>query len=343
MVDLILMNETDVREIIVRPLLHRLGYLHGSENHIRTEYPLRYSRQFLGRKKPKTDPALRGRADYICDVVGVARFVVEVKAPSEQIDLDAIEQAFTYAAHPEIAAAVFMLTNGKEFKVFSLLDPRQPLLAWSYDETESMWIAIKNCISPSALRAKSEIQKKHMGKPLGIGLGTRALIVGGVLTYTDYESDDELHSQALQAIKGMRASAIGDFIERSADGRIRSRLRLAGPTPEWDTLNRMAGVEAFDFETSDEYISSSIEAPTIFQGVAYFSLAAGTPIGGGFPGIPAGTKLPCSLNASAFSQAIGFLEGTEFRGIFTIEYSISVPGGPISTMFSDGICYIRLM
>lgn len=49
------MNETDVREIIVRPLLHRLGYEHGTVANIRTEVPLRYDRAFLGRKQPKRD------------------------------------------------------------------------------------------------------------------------------------------------------------------------------------------------------------------------------------------------------------------------------------------------
>jgi len=45
------MNETDVREIIVRPLLERLGYRHGTQATIRTEVPLRYDKAFLGRKE----------------------------------------------------------------------------------------------------------------------------------------------------------------------------------------------------------------------------------------------------------------------------------------------------
>ncbi len=54
------MNETDVREIIVRPLLQRLGYAHGTIANVRTEVPLRYDRAFLGRKQPKKDPPLAG-------------------------------------------------------------------------------------------------------------------------------------------------------------------------------------------------------------------------------------------------------------------------------------------
>src|SRR5687768_3447727 len=69
------MNETDVRETIVRPFIHALGYAYGTPNHIRTEYPLRYGKTFLGRKNPSKDPDLRGRADYICEVVSHGRWV----------------------------------------------------------------------------------------------------------------------------------------------------------------------------------------------------------------------------------------------------------------------------
>lgn len=57
------MNETDVREIVVRPLLTRLGYAHGTHANIRTEVTLKYDHAFLGRKDPKKDPPLAGRAE----------------------------------------------------------------------------------------------------------------------------------------------------------------------------------------------------------------------------------------------------------------------------------------
>jgi hypothetical protein len=71
------MTEADVREEIVRPLLQQLGYQRGTDNNIRTEVTLRYARQFLGHKK-SNDPDLVGRADYICEVISLARWVVEV-------------------------------------------------------------------------------------------------------------------------------------------------------------------------------------------------------------------------------------------------------------------------
>src|SRR4051812_30708233 len=92
-------NETDVRENVVVPLLKRLGYTRDSSNDIITEQPLSYPKLSLGRKKP-SDPVLRGRPDYILDVEGRLRWVLEVKAPDEQITTDVREQAWSYSAHP---------------------------------------------------------------------------------------------------------------------------------------------------------------------------------------------------------------------------------------------------
>lgn len=112
------MNETDVREVVVHPLLHLLGYQQGSEADIRTEVSLKYGRTFLGRKDSKRDSELRGRADYICDVIGYGRWIVEVKSPREHLSAEHANQAHTYAAHPEVGAICYLLTNGREFKIY---------------------------------------------------------------------------------------------------------------------------------------------------------------------------------------------------------------------------------
>jgi hypothetical protein len=74
-------SEADVREEILAPLVRKLGYRKGSENNVSRETTLRYDRNFLGRKKPKSDPKLRGHPDYICEVRGIGRWVIEAKSP----------------------------------------------------------------------------------------------------------------------------------------------------------------------------------------------------------------------------------------------------------------------
>jgi hypothetical protein len=102
----------------VRPLIEGLGYGHDAETRILTEKILRYDRSFLGHKNPKKDPPFAGRADYICEVISFGRWVVEVKSPSKELSQDVVEQAHTYAMHPEIAASFFLITNGRKFCLY---------------------------------------------------------------------------------------------------------------------------------------------------------------------------------------------------------------------------------
>lgn len=184
------MNETDVREIIVRPLLNRLGYAHGTVANIRTEVPLRYDRAFLGRKQPKRDPPLAGRADYICDAISYGRWAVEVKAPSHPLTQDDVEQAHTYCAHPEISAAYFLLTNGRTFRLYATARLEQPILAWEFDDTEQKIMNLHNIVGYQAIRKLTEITRHDTNKPLGAGLPSEVKIVGGDVTYGEHHSDN---------------------------------------------------------------------------------------------------------------------------------------------------------
>ena len=62
------MGEADVREEVLAPLVRELGYRTGTEFDIIREQSLRYPKIFLGRKNPKKDAELRGKADYILEV-----------------------------------------------------------------------------------------------------------------------------------------------------------------------------------------------------------------------------------------------------------------------------------
>jgi hypothetical protein len=67
-IDLSKFNEQDVREEILAPIIRCLGYRRGTSNDVIRELSLRYPRIFLGRKKSKKDPIIRGEADYIFDI-----------------------------------------------------------------------------------------------------------------------------------------------------------------------------------------------------------------------------------------------------------------------------------
>lgn len=341
--DFSLMNETDVRELIVRPLIQKLGYEPGTPNNVRSEVPLTYAKRMLGHKKPKTDHAMSGLADYICEVISHGRWTIEVKAPHIELSQKDWNQAFSYASHPEIAAAHFLITNGKKFRVYSMVEPTTPILEWKIENYAEMWVNIQNVLGPAQIRARFVKELRHRGKALAVGLGSSAEVLGGRLDYHDYEASDPNQAKALQQFEGLRANVESGYIRRNESGLICSYLKIVGPTAQWDEINKMAGVTGYNFSTSDDFISTEKEHPTIFQGLSHFTLPAGSPIGG-FPGVPRGfNSLPVAINATAFTQAVGFLIGNTMRGVFSIEYAIQIIAGiQIPPFKSWGEFYINV-
>ena len=53
------LNEADIREEVIAPLIRTLGYRSNTEHNVTREWPLRYPYNYLGRKNPKKDPFCR--------------------------------------------------------------------------------------------------------------------------------------------------------------------------------------------------------------------------------------------------------------------------------------------
>lgn len=347
------MNETDVREVIVRPLLHALGYRQGTEANILTEKTLRYSKIFLGRKKPDKDPDLIGRADYICEVVSFGRWVVEVKSPKAELTIDDAHQAHTYAAHPEVAAIFSLLTNGREFRLYKISEPEQPILSWKTEETERYFVNIANLLSPDAVKRRVFIPV-DLGKPLAIGFNSTIEMIGGFLVYERHKATAPIFA-TVSNMAGMRASVTGKTVYRKPDGRIEGELELAGPYSVFDYINRSAGIGTYLFSTSDEYISVNREKPTIFQNVFTATIVPGTD----FPALPGsppgvtGYRLPFGMSMAAYTEAVGYIDKDRFIGTFEITYDIRfsnvppqatlrVPIPQQADLYSEGTFDIRI-
>lgn len=125
---------------------------------------------------------MRGRADYECGVISYGRWVVEAKAPSQELTREDAELAHTYAAHPEIAADLYLLTNGREFRVYQTSMPERPALVWTLSETIDRFDIIDNILGPDAVKKRAQREKIDIAKPLGKGIGSKVKIVGGVIT-----------------------------------------------------------------------------------------------------------------------------------------------------------------
>lgn len=320
------MNETDVREIIVRPLLSRLGYAHGTQANIRTEVSLRYDRAFLGRKNPAKDPPLRGRADYICEAISYGRWVVEVKGANEDLSQDDAEQAHTYCAHPEIAASHFLLTNGRLFRLYVTGELSKPLLEWSYADTDQHLMTLFNILGYEAVKRRAGLIRHDVEKPLGPGLPSALRIVGGEVTYGDHWSDHPLLGS--EAITGSVAAVTGGSVLRLEDGRIQARVGIRSPYQQLAELNRLAGLDDYEFLTADEFISSDPARPTILQNVVEGRLPPGAKFRP-MPGMPEIT-LPVGFSFTAYTEATGYVRDGEFQGMLAFDYDYQIIRGPRS-------------
>jgi hypothetical protein len=306
------MNESLVRERIVSPFIERLGYGVAGPERVRHEKPLKYS---LGRKK-KTDRVQRGRCDYVCEVESYGRWVIEANGGSETLITDDAEQAHTYAHHPAVGGFFYMVTNGGLFRLYDR-DPNRPIMEWTLSEMDAKWPTIENLLGPDAIRRRARSYEIDIGKPLAQGLGSKATIVGGFLTYDEYKVNNPEAAKKLEQITGLRGTFTGGEVIRTETGLIRARVVIVGPYKEWDDLNKAAGITGYDFESAVESISTDPDQPTIFQGTMKGKLDIGQVMR--LPGLPP-QRLPMGIIMTARTEAVGFIERDRFKGTFRIAH-----------------------
>jgi len=308
-IDFTQLNETDIREEILAPLLRRLGYRSGTNNNIIREQSLRYPRFFLGRKKPNTDPELRGKADYICEVDRRIRWTIEAKTPAAEISLDDIEQAFTYASHPEVRAVYFCLCNGREFKIFQSNQGPEvpPILSIKYEDFNEKFFVIENLLRPTSILKNQPTQIPDLGRPIGPGLRSLVRITGGYIEYLE----DSLN---LPYLKGLIGTITDGAVERDENGRLIAFVNTRSPFAAMQRLNERLGISRLELLSNDETVSEDPCKPSKFslsqrvlfpKGERIFNLATWSEI-----------ELPfnIAINTETFVQ--GVLMGQEFKGTF---------------------------
>jgi hypothetical protein len=216
--------EAAVREEIIAPILKALGYRSNSDNDILYELNLRYPRDYLGHKKPDTDPPIRGKADYVCYAGKRVSWVVEAKSSESEIALDEIEQAFTYARHPEFRAVYFCLCNGREWCVYATDGSSEapPLLTIDPRDPRAATRDLESLLGPAALQSRFAAVAADSLPPIGPGLLSFAQITGGSTTYDRCTPD-------LPSMRGLTLSVTGGAIQRLNTGELYAYWEARGP------------------------------------------------------------------------------------------------------------------
>ncbi|MCA6085401.1 DNA methyltransferase [Candidatus Endomicrobiellum agilis] len=139
-------KEDSVKEIIILPILERLGYKR--ENIIRSK-SLKHPFLKVGSKKRSVklipDYVLKVKDNFVC--------VLEAKAPNQKvINSDNVEQAYSYAFHPEIKSIYFALCNGLEFSLFRTLSTDEPILYFKIEDIDENLEKLIALLSPSSFQ-----------------------------------------------------------------------------------------------------------------------------------------------------------------------------------------------
>ena len=302
------MNESDIREEIIAPLLRHLGYRSGTENTIIREQALSYPKSFLGRKK-NNDPILRGRADYICIAKGRVKWVIEAKAPDSELDKEVEEQSWSYANHAEIRAVYFCLTNGKEFRIFQTNKGPEvgAIFCCKYEEIQQSLIIIENFLSPDAiLRDHPEREIDHR-PPLGPGLRSLVRITNGFITFSS-------NTLNLQPMSGLTMSVTQGSVERNENDKLEVYMETIVPFQSLQRLNEKLGLHSLRLMSESTSLSTDSTAPSTFISTTYHVLPQGESVLNLLTWCE--EPFPMNIRTRAVTAASGHLVGNIFQGKF---------------------------
>lgn len=139
-------KEDSVREVIINPILKALGYSAFGENKIIRSKNLKHPYIQFGTKRESVNII----PDYLCEVEGNSKFILDAKSPSECITTGKnVEQAFSYAIHREVRVQIYALCNGINLIIYHV-DKLEPLLDIKINEIENRWDEVYKILSPIA-------------------------------------------------------------------------------------------------------------------------------------------------------------------------------------------------
>jgi len=323
------MNEADVREEVICELVKTLGYRTGTSADVVREQGLRYSHLYIGRKDPQRDPVLRGKADYILEVNKRVRWVIEAKAPSVELGLDDIEQAWSYANHAEVRAVYFVLCNGRRLVIYSTNHGPAvpPLLDVPYEQLSDRLGDISNFLSPSAIERDFPDLAANASPPIGPGLRSIVRISSGVIRYL---KSSQPNNPALTRIQTFITEGA---VERNGDGNLVAYLKTYAPIREMQELNERLGYDGFEMRSPDSTISTDALSPTVFTNEMQVTLPRGTLI------LDMNTwqqmPMPFDVTGGTVSQARGILAGKTFSGDFVSKLDFGQTGIPPVVLEGD--------
>jgi len=219
-------KEDSVREVIISPVLSRLGYAPSGSNRVIRSKALVHPFIYVGTRQLPVNLI----PDYTLIVGDKALCVLDAKSPREDILVRKhVQQAYSYAIHPEIKCANFALCNGKQLAVFNVDNP-DPVLVLTFQEIESRWTDVERFLAPQFLKTPA-LRKfaPDLGTAfarLGLAKHAKIVMIGMQLNLFARVSDDLMTASANSVFADKEHCVSVDFHPRFLDA------MLAGLPPQ---------------------------------------------------------------------------------------------------------------
>lgn len=140
-------KEDSVREDLISPLLKELGYQPTGKQRMQRSQALPHPFVMIGSQKRK----IQVIPDYTLFYEDQAILILDAKRPSEAVvQSKHVEQAFSYAIHPEIRTKSYALCNGHELVLYDI-DRADPVFRVKMVEINEHWTELLQHFSPVAL------------------------------------------------------------------------------------------------------------------------------------------------------------------------------------------------
>ncbi|EJL6845500.1 hypothetical protein EA004_19210 [Vibrio anguillarum] len=145
-------QEDSVREELILPIIKKLGYSASGDNRVVRSKSLINPLVAIGSKQRKVSIV----PDYLFLENGSPYWVLDAKAPTELITKSKhVEQAYSYAIHPEVRAKFYALCNGHEFVLYDIRK-FEPIMRFNLREIDEHWDFLYKILNSNE-KANSEV------------------------------------------------------------------------------------------------------------------------------------------------------------------------------------------
>jgi len=168
-------KEDSVREVIITPILTRLGFRPSGSDRVVRSKSLNHPFIYAGTRKVP----VKLIPDYTLLSGDNVILIIDAKRPTEDVlSRSNVQQVYSYAIHPEIKSQYFALCNGKSLALFNV-DNAEPIFVVNFSEFESKWGEIEKHLLPKHL--KNSMLKKY-APDFGCALARLGLAEGATIS-----------------------------------------------------------------------------------------------------------------------------------------------------------------